>query len=987
MDYEISLKSTQNAICAVGSSFLERQWEGGLECNWGEPETGGSEATGRITGNVPAEIVDTGSVSPGEDKELDISEVRKLQPSVDCGTDETGKYTCTVKNFIMPQKVTKWEEHIPYWGDPAYLMYWNSFPTEEDTWNFRVSWVHHVVIAAIAILPVTKSVAVGFKTFWTALKGPGKKAVASKAAQTIFKQSTKGLSDDALYKVMLNQKALGKVDEKLLLEAINNLGTDITEETAERYGKEILSKLSKKELKEILGQAGVKYGRVAALKDVMLKGTIDILKKRVNRMGIVHAAIMGGKFLSMEAALAALADSIMKKYEPVGNAIAIKNPGNESGDIKTFELPEEMEHVPVLVKWEPVKGDVILKNAYFASPCYLEEFSVSKENIVCEKYMKGGDGKSVVCEGGGVADISDENYVCGKVNWWSITSHTREDMGNVIKGLIDNDEKKLFEISDIYKRGELEKILEGVYSLSIDKLREMKEKDGIDVFDKHPKWELEKIYLPWLSTSYFSYLVPQEQYYLENIEFMGGTLKRGYTSRGVTDIERSVGIQIGEVIKNYLPNWEQRGGVGYTEIYDSKLRCGEDCYFLLTGGSKDEVIMSSGKEYLLDLNPSKGGVDVSVYDVEKCKEVSGFHEGEKGFGGITECDVVKEIVERIKAGNGKMNVSVVGGGLLYEMDVIGITAYSQLSKIRNTIDIVTELTDDPIKRKFYNLRIVPKDDIKAGDLDYYDGEYLGSFLDCKDEGMGEKRVCVRTFQDAINLPQKIICRGTGGDETISFSNNIAPMSCDIELPKPFENPFYGGEEEVENIALSMYFQLDEDGKVIDKTYSSLTFRTGEKIFVQFGDDEEDGYWDQISVERGPTLLEKIAPDCMFGKSENKFKIKISDIGIDGSKNKDYEAYSLYMENCKTDAVVISFEGDSPNKMKTESSNYCLRSTKGFTRFLSANYCGISVGNVISAALFVVTLVTTDGGAAVLLLASAATEAYSEISEETQQMWP
>ena len=185
VDYEVSGRSARTVACAIGSVFLKQEWTGGsdFDCLYGElPQSTGSGGGSGGTADI------TAFAGSDEDEKLRISQLRDLQPSVTCEEDFS---SCTVKNFIMPQEVSKWEDWIPYWGDPHYLMYWNSFPTEEDTWNFQVGWVHHVVIAAISIIPVTKSVAVGFKTFWTALKGPGKKAVAVKASQTIFKTSTK----------------------------------------------------------------------------------------------------------------------------------------------------------------------------------------------------------------------------------------------------------------------------------------------------------------------------------------------------------------------------------------------------------------------------------------------------------------------------------------------------------------------------------------------------------------------------------------------------------------------------------------------------------------------------------------------------------------------------------------------------------------------------------------------------------------------------
>jgi len=1006
-DYFTSEQSTNTFVCAVGTAATGALWPGGPNLNCNEfydksttAATGGgggteSGVTGAAVGSNPAETITT---AKPEEKKYTLDELRKLKPSVSCSKDANDKMTCKVKNFIMPQELAetqiagitlKPEEWIPFWGDPHYLIYWNSFPTEEDTWNFKVGWVHHVVIAAISVLPVTKTAALSFKTFFTALKGAGKSELRTEVARYILKETSTEILGTTLTKLGTDPKVIAKV-----------VGKEVSDEVAEQFGKEMLSKLSKKELQTMVKSWGVKYTTGQALKDVMRRGLVNILKKRAQKLGIPSVIRMGVKFATMELALAALADSIMKKYEPVGNAIVIKNPGAEENARKIFELPKEMEHVPVLVKWEPVGSDEpVLKNAYFASPCYMKEFSVSREGVVCRQYTKNGiDTKAFSCEGA-YYDTADR-YKCGEVNWEAITSYTRDRMGNTIKSLIDKDDKKLFEIND-----------SADVQWAVDTL--INEGDPFDEndrgalekeYDSYKQWDLEKIYLPWLSTGYFSSLATKDGYYLEDIEFKEGLLRRGSIGE-VWDLPRTPGfgepnkgsIRIGENILHYLPVWEYReegSKVGYTETYDSRLRCGKDCYFLLTEDNKDDVIMSSGKEYILSVEGSqKGGVVVDVYDVDRCTEVSLYEEEKFSSEGIMKCNVIKETAERIKAGKGQSDGATFGRGFFYEKEVTGISVDSQISLMRNTINALMGTNSK------YVLRIVPKGDIKAEQLDDYNGAYLDSFVDCKTEGLDDGRVCIRTLEDSISLSKNIKCRGVGKSETISLvgeqggkeiTRNIASMSCTLELPKPFQRPLQGGNKELKSVTLSMYFSLDGDGNVLDKSYSSLTFETGvNNVFTQFGDDDEDGLWDQISVERGETTLDRIAPDCLFGKSEDKFKIKLSDIGIDGNKNKDYGAYPLYMENCKTDAIVISFNGDNPDtsKLETDSANYCLRNTRGFIRFINSEVCGVDISDVISAALFVASSVVADGASTVLLVAAAAEEAYSEVGETTQQYWP
>jgi hypothetical protein len=584
------------------------------------------------------------------------------------------------------------------------------------------------------------------------------------------------------------------------------------------------------------------------------------------------------------------------------------------------------------------------------------------------------------------------------VDWNAITSHTREDMGEAIKGLIDNDDKKLFEINDIWATGELEEAyakgneIKGV--LTPEEVKEQRDEilksTGTDLFEDYYKWKLEKIYLPWLSTEYFTFLVPKGKYYLENIKFQEGELVRN-----VGNLQRLEPIQIGEKIGEYVPLWDAAGG--YTEIYTSDLGCGEDCHFLVPENNKNDVIMSSGKEYLIYMVMSKGGVDVSIYDVGGCTEVSGFYEQEKGFNGVMKCDAVKQVAERIKQGKGvNGEVAALGRGSVYEYDVLETDLDSQISKIRQYVKDFDQDT--------YTLRIVPKGDIKAEDISYYNGAYVDSFTDCSKGGMDKGRVCIRTFRDAYALGKNIQCKGTGKESKTNEELLILTMDCDIKLPQVFQKPLYFEEnKEIVGVALSIDFMVNynasnqkEWGKVIDKTYSSLTFRSGKEIFVQFGDADEDGNWDEIGVEKGEDFMDKIKPDCLFGESKKKFKIKFSDIGIGENKNKNYEAYPIYMENCKTDAVIIKFKDDAMDKINTNEKNYCLKTTKGVTRVLNANFCGFSIANVVATAALIGSFIVADGAGAGavaaamstgLLVTSAGTEIYADVSQDIQQMWP
>ena len=87
----------------------------------------------------------------------------------------------------------------------------------------------------------------------------------------------------------------------------------------------------------------------------------------------------------METAAIALAlySSDTAKYIPSGNKIILKSPFEEKEE---FNLDSKLEGKPVILKWKPEAGTVE-KNFHMASPCYLSNFDVAKNNFLCEKYV------------------------------------------------------------------------------------------------------------------------------------------------------------------------------------------------------------------------------------------------------------------------------------------------------------------------------------------------------------------------------------------------------------------------------------------------------------------------------------------------------------------------------------------------------------------------------------------------------------------------
>ncbi len=592
VNYEISLKSTQNAICGVGSAFLKRQWDGGLDCNWGEPETGEPFAEGGGAGGGGSSgTADITAFAASDEEEIDITEARKLPSSVNCGKNDIGEYVCTVYNFIMPQEATDWEEWIAFWGDPHYLVYWSAFPEEEDTWNFEVKIWHHIVVGLIALVPPGKGAALGFKTISTIFKGPGKNLLTKEAAELAVREGSETAIKNAAFSAFARRKISAEtkeliVDSALAAKAALEAGEEITKEEAELLIKKGFSKLPKKELKMFLEELGEKRGTAWALKELMKRDLMKMLFSRIEKVttkkGLwskvkaagLQTVILGGKVAGEEAALYALADSMMEKYDPVGNAIAIKNPGNESEDLEEFRLPESMEGKPVMMSWRADSYE--LKHAHFASPCYIKEFQVKKvDEIKCDQYIHNRTGKETTCNNK-KAEISghDAPLICGRLeDNIGAVEDAWSGMYQKIKGFIEMNDKELFEIEN----------------------------------SKDKEWELMKINIPWFLTGDKS-----PKYAITDIEFIPSSFHAIYPARTVTTKHPKIDDKL---------DFLDRRNVLYKNEYKAKIIEGSNNIGLtsINLGDKDEYLMEREKEYLLHMiNIGEDDVVLDVYDISEC---------------------------------------------------------------------------------------------------------------------------------------------------------------------------------------------------------------------------------------------------------------------------------------------------------------------------------------------------------------------------------
>lgn len=72
---------------------------------------------------------------------------------------------CTIQNFNLPQEVKgDAKERILKYADPDFLVYWQSFPTEQITWSYESDWKLTAAIIILSAIPPTKIAGAAGKT-------------------------------------------------------------------------------------------------------------------------------------------------------------------------------------------------------------------------------------------------------------------------------------------------------------------------------------------------------------------------------------------------------------------------------------------------------------------------------------------------------------------------------------------------------------------------------------------------------------------------------------------------------------------------------------------------------------------------------------------------------------------------------------------------------------------------------------------------------
>ncbi len=360
-DYKVAEYSTNALVCAMNAVITGD----GSKCDkyYQPSQLGGGKGDAGTdgVGSFGERLLPTGLAAADSTEAVTIP-VEKMA-WVDCSNLEQSK-SCTVHNFQLPQYVSNAEDYIIKYGDPKYIVYWNTFPMEESSWTYKVDWVTHAAIFAISVIPFGKITAIGVKA------------------------------------------GLGTVQE------IARFGT---------------KKLTRAWVKNAIKQR--------LLKTLELRFTTKKFAKYLVGVGAKATILESG------AKLIELIDSVMDKYEPVPNSIVLKSPLSES--VK-FGLDSSWKDNPVLVKWNPeILG--ASANFHLVSPCYLDEFEVSKEKVTCSSFIKDGESGAVFCQ-----EMKEaKNWIeCGDISDESLNNYFGYENAGIISEIRQSENRDMYIYDD-----------------------------------------------------------------------------------------------------------------------------------------------------------------------------------------------------------------------------------------------------------------------------------------------------------------------------------------------------------------------------------------------------------------------------------------------------------------------------------------------------------------------------------------------------------
>jgi hypothetical protein len=266
---------------------------------------------------------------------------------------------CTVSNFMLPQTVTAKEDWIPYFGDPKFIVYWQTFPLSEDTWTFHDAWWMYAIVIGVGALPIGS---------W---------------GSTVVKAGVKEgavLTKDAIARGA--SKVAAKVAEyRSGVKVITHPATIAARKSALKQEVTTIEKQAQKDV-------------MAALrKDMFEKASSPILPQNAFKQGGKFVAIAGGGSVSLAAA--EVFDSWLAKLDTYNNQILLKQAGSKT----PMQFPVE-QGKPVVLQYKDGTFSKSTPTLMLASPCFISTMKVTKEaNTICERYVRDTITGDISCDG------------------------------------------------------------------------------------------------------------------------------------------------------------------------------------------------------------------------------------------------------------------------------------------------------------------------------------------------------------------------------------------------------------------------------------------------------------------------------------------------------------------------------------------------------------------------------------------------------------
>jgi hypothetical protein len=309
------------------------------------------------------------------------------RPSFDCTKTGSVIQECTVSNFRLPEEVTNAEDVIPYFGDPKFIVYWQTFPLSEDTWTFEVDWKMYGLAIGIAALPIGKwgsaIVKAGLKES-TLIAKEGFSRMTSKVAKyeaeraVAYKSYTRTVTT-VIGKRMYTYKATLKAPIENMAPLKRTLKSEVS--TIEKNMRAEMKAALKKDLRE-------KFTAVVNPFSSFKQGGKLVLG--------------GGAAVALTAA--DVFDSWLAKLDTYNNEILLKQAGSK----EPMQFPVMQQGTPVVLQYKDGVFSKATPTLVLASPCYISSMKVTAEsNVVCERYARDTQTGDISCTG---ASVDNSNY-------------------------------------------------------------------------------------------------------------------------------------------------------------------------------------------------------------------------------------------------------------------------------------------------------------------------------------------------------------------------------------------------------------------------------------------------------------------------------------------------------------------------------------------------------------------------------------------------